>query len=99
MAGDPAITKLVSLARAAFLLSLSTLAACVHLEAVTARPEYASPENLISLCDQPGKIDVNNRGIYISSRDTTGMVLLSTQLLSGELAVHRHLQWPALYCG
>ena len=91
---SPAITQENTSGLVANMLVILLLAGCVHQESVTTRPEYAYPQHLVSLCHEPGTLSVSNLGIYASSEwgKSSGDLLLSSQLLPAEPAVHRDIE-------
>jgi hypothetical protein len=81
--------------------TLVMLGGCVSEHRVTTRPEYAYPQNLVSLCGQASELTIVNAGEFASTsfdrarNDDNGKkrVLLSAQLLQQEPAQQRRYQY------
>jgi len=82
-----------------WLLPILVLVGCVHQHDVTMRPEFAFPQNLISLCDRDSRLVVSNRGEFFApyQYDGTQSLLLSAQLSTTEPATQRLVSDLALH--
>lgn len=80
-----------------FALVVLGLTGCMHMSLVTDRPEFAYPQNLLSLCERNMTLTIANRGGFVSAggfksdegSTDNNRILLSAQLIAGEPEWHR----------
>jgi len=83
------------------IISLLVLSGCLSQHTVTTRPEYAYPQNLVSLCGRASELTIANAGKFEATGfESTGgaangknRLLLSAQLLQQEPAQQRRYQY------
>lgn len=75
------------------LLTILFISGCINENIVTTRPEYAYPQNLMSLCAKESILEVSNKGEYVTSDYTnkSSQLLLSSQLVQLPTDVQRQI--------